>query len=153
MTASLRGKAFLEKLETTHGLRVCAYVREKRVQSIDTLIHWLKGNAATYFDGKLLGYPGEIFPYLLEFVHVHAPNRYEPESFRCEDIPVVIWILCANHYGTVGKLSMALRDTPHEVPRGDVYLAFRIGVISAQEMELVPPRICTKAVRQKRWRR
>lgn len=153
MSVSLRGKAFFEKLEAVHGLRVCSYLREVHVQSIDSLISWLMRYAQEHFEGRLSRYPGEVYPYLLRFVHTHAPNRYEPESFRCEGVPVEAWVTCANEYGTVGKLSMMLRDSPHMVPRKDAYIAFRIGLMSAEELQLLPPKIHTYAVRGRRRRR
>lgn len=150
MAASLRGKAFLEKLEAIYGPHVCNYLQKAHVQSIDGLIVWLKRHALAHFSGMLSGYPGEVYPYLLQFVHVHDPNRYEPESFMCENMPAEAWVQCANVYGTVGKLCKAIRDMPHRVPRGDVYLAFRIGVISAQEFECVPPKMQAGAIRRRR---
>ena len=136
----LKGELFSEKLKSFAGSHAEEFASGVKIRSTDGLVRWLKQNARGYYEGHLRSYEGDIYPHLLRFLHAHATNRYDLESFSTDYAPVWAWVACANTYETIGRLRMALRDAPHLVSRNDAYIAFRLGILSEDEFNALRPR-------------
>ena len=137
----------LARLSNEHAARL---MRARKVRSFADLRRWLAKKAQEFFENRLTGDEGDSYPFLLAAYQRRHRNDYEPETFVSESVPVEALIECANTYGTVGRLLLAIRDEPHRVHRWHLYLAFHLGVITAQELERVPVRHDGRRIRQSR---
>lgn len=102
---------------------------------------WLEGNALEFYTGSLKQPHLHTFPQLLAAYQKIVPHRYNPQDFAHESLPVHAWVECANKYGTPDRLLQVAKETPHIVSRDHVYLAYRLGLIDARELEKMPPKI------------
>lgn len=140
----------LARLSNDHAARL---MRARRVRSFAELRIWLVRKAPEFFANRLTGDEGDSYPFLLAAYQRRHRNDYEPETFVSESVPIEALIDCANTYGTVGRLLLAIRDEPHRVHRWHLYLAFHLGIITAQELERVPVRHDGRRIRKPRKRR
>lgn len=149
----LKGRDFHDELTRLSNGHAAKLMLRKRVRSFADLRSWLVKSAPAFFENRLTGDEGDSYPFLLAAYQRHHRNDYEPETFVAESVPVVALIGCANAYGTVGRLSLAIRDRSERVDRSHLYLAFLMGVIDREELMSARVRIDTRPIRKPRIKR
>ncbi len=117
------------------------FLEEQGVHDWPTARLWLLDRIEAVYAINLP--PRELYAaeLLIELVVKYHSKRFATLQFRRGDIPLAAGISCALRYGTMKRFEEEVRTGCHSsyLRRDDLYLAWKLGIISDLEFQNAPP--------------
>lgn len=144
-------KAFKEDIERLDDKVLTSCLMERNIKSWSNARSWLEFHMPFLLEKSLEA--KWFYKRLLAVAVAHGLSPMKPHDFVHSGIPVASQVKLVLIYRTRERLRDAVAD--EHTPRGDVYAAYLLGLITKENLDRAPVKLSTEArynVRRKRRR-
>ena len=111
---------------------------------------WMEAATEDYILERLRPEKVEAFHELMHIGIMLDESPRNPKGFMHPALPKEELVLCARIYRTPMTLRRVALNPSPRMPRKDIYIAWKLGLITDAELEAVPPLFCGKKIQQRK---
>jgi hypothetical protein len=100
---------------------------------------WMNGVTEDFVSGRISDEKREAFCQLMRIGIMLGETPRDPKAFMHPGIPEEALTICAQTYRTSKNLREAALNPSRRMPRKDLYIAWRLGLITYDELSAAPP--------------
>lgn len=149
-TRASEAEVFREAIESCGNNLIIEMARERKRRRWHDADEWMLNVTENYIVGVLPPEKIEAFHELMHIGIMLGESPRDPRDFIHPSLPDEALILCAQTYRTAGILRAAARNPTRRMPRKDLYIAWKLGLITDAELAAAPPLFRGEKIKQRK---